>query len=167
MSIKSSLLSVGVIMAIFLIGGYFYGEHKYDKGYDDAVATLTTDSTAVVIDTFYVKADTVTKYEWVLVNVADVDSSKDALVYSTQLDTSIVIEGDTVATLREDISFSDGVFAILMDLELRPVEKIVEITRTEFRTVKVPVPADCTFPNTWLTGFISGLILFLSMVLLL
>ena len=153
MSIKSSLLSVGVIMAIFLIGGYFYGEHKYDKGYDDAVATLTTDSTAV--DTVLtVEYDTVYIY-FPYYAEAQIDTVYESLVFSTQIDTSVVINEDTVVVLKQDISFAPsfitdggggkwtvytqddfkGYFDIITDIQIRPVEKLVEVTKREFRTV--------------------------------
>ncbi|MFA9409468.1 MAG: hypothetical protein ACERKJ_11650, partial [Candidatus Dadabacteria bacterium] len=111
------IIAISITAVVLFASHFITYKVSYNKGYDDAVATLSIDSTVVVIDTFYVKADTVTKYEWLFVNVADVDSSKDALVYSTQLDTSIVMEDDTVATLKQDISFTEGIFKILSEIE--------------------------------------------------
>ena len=47
MSTKSTLIAAAVILLTFVAICYFYGEGKYRSGYNDAVATLTQDSTAV------------------------------------------------------------------------------------------------------------------------
>ena len=164
MSTKSTLISAGIILLVFAVIFYFYGEHKYDTGYDDAVATLTQDSTAV--DTVLtVEYDTVYIY-FPYYAEAVIDTVNEAIRYSTQIDTSVVIDSVEVAHITQDIYFSEGMFEILSKIDIYPIEKIIEVTKTQFRTVVKEVTVS-EFPNTWLTGFISGVISFLIMVLLL
>ena len=184
MSVKSTLIAAGIILLVFAVIGYFYGEHKYDTGYDDAVATLTQDSTSV--DTL-----TIVKYDTVYINIhhyirADVDTVNESLVFSTQIDTSVVIAEDTVVVLKQDISFAPsfitdgggnewtvytkddfkGYFDIITDIQIRPVEKLVEVVKKVFRTVKGPVPADPAFYNTFWFGSVFATIAILLIGLL-
>ena len=164
MSVKSTLWAIGIAIAVLIASNYYTYKTAYSKGYDDAVATLTIDSTAV--DTI-----TVVKYDTVYINIhhyirADVDTVNESLVFSTQIDTSVVVDADTMATLTQDISFSDGYFGIITDLFIRPTEKIVEVTKTVFRTVKVPVPADPAFYNTFWFGSVFATIAILLIGLL-
>ena len=176
MSTKSTIIAVVLLAAGLFASHYFTYKTAYSTGYDAAVATLSVDSTAV--DTVITKADTVFVIKFRHYVDADVDSiswvdetgQTDSvlfdIVYSTQIDTSVVSGTDTVATLTQNISFSNGYFDIVTDIQIRPVEKLVEVTKTSFRTVLKEVTVS-EFPNTWLTGFISGVISFLIMVLLL
>ena len=164
MSWKSTLITVGVIILTFAVIGYFYGEHKYIRGYDDTVATLSQDSTEVIIDTFYIKGRETTVYIPYYAE-AVIDTVDNTIIYSTQIDTSVVIDKDTIAVLTQDIVFSEGYFDILTNILIKPVEKLVKVTKTEFRTVIKEVEADPPFYNTWIAGFISGIVLFLSLVI--
>jgi len=171
-STKSTLIAIGIAIAVLIASNYYTYKTAYSKGYDDAVATLTTDS--VSVDTL-----TIVKYDTVYINIhhyirADVDTVSGALNealngainYSTNIDTSVVIDKDTVVVLRQDISFSEGYFDIITDIQIRPVEKLVEVTKTVFRTVKVPVPADPAFYNTFWFGSVFATIAILLIGLL-
>ena len=164
MSTKSTLIAVGIII-LMLIASFFTGRITcYRAGEDDTIANLTQDSTSV--DTL-----TIVKYDTVYINIhhyirADVDTVNESLVFSTQIDTSVVVDSVEVFHLKQSVSFSQGYFDIITDLQIRPVEKLIEVTKTSFRTVVKEVTVS-EFPDTWLTGFISGVISFLIMVLLL
>ena len=189
MSTKSLLISVGIVAVLLIASHYFTYKTAYSKGYDDAVATLTIDST---------KTDTITvvKYDTVYIKIhhytrADVDTvhnvTGDALIYKMLVDTSVVIAEDTVVVLKQDISFAPsfitdgggnewtvytkddfkGYFDIITDIQIRPVEKLIEVTKTVFRTVKVPVPADPPFYNTFWFGSVFATIAILLIGLLL
>ena len=165
MSVKSFLMAAGIEALIFVVFGYFYGEHKYDEGGDDTRASIVTDSTVVVTtDTVWAVADTVIRYEWLIVSEAVIDTVNDAVTYSTHIDTAVVIDGDTVAVIKQDISFVDGIYEILTKIEIRPVEKIINVVKTEFRTVIKEVRIS-SFPNTFLTGFISAIITIIALAL--
>ncbi len=166
MSFKSFLMAAGVEALIFVVFGYFYGEHKYDEGGDDTRASIVTDSTVVVTtDTVWAVADTVIRYEWLIINEAVIDTVNEVVTYSTQIDTAVVMGKDTVALISQDISLTEGIFQTLMKIDIRPIEKIVNVVKTEFRTVIKEVPADPPFYNTWITGFISGIISFILLVI--
>ena len=167
MSLKSTLIAAGVIALAFVVIGYFYGESRYDRGYADAVASIVQDSVEVRIDTVKVPYPVPVYYERKYSVVADVDTVNDAIIYHTSTDTTLIVGEDTVAVLTQDISFTEGIFEILTKLEIRPVERLIAITRTAFRTVPVFVPADPPFYNTWITGFISGIISFLLLAIFL
>ncbi len=158
-------MAAGIEALIFVVFGYFYGEHKYDEGGDDTRASIVTDSTVVVTtDTVWAVADTVIKYEWLIVNEAVIDTVNDAVTYSTRIDTAVVINKDTVAIINQDISLTEGIFETLMKIDIRPVEKIINVVKTEFRTVVKEVQIS-SFPNTFLTGFISAVITIITVAL--
>ena len=165
MSTQQVIIAAGISL-IILAAFYFYGGHKYDKGYADAVAAVTVDSTEVIIDTFYVETEVI-KYEWLIVNEGVIDTVNEGVRYSTSLDTTVVIAQDTVLSLKQDISFSEGMFEVLSKIDIYPIERFIEVNKTVFRTVEVPVPADPSFPNTFLTGFLSAVITIITLVLLL
>ena len=176
-----------------LIASFFTGRITcYRAGEDDTIANLTQDSTSV--DTL-----TIVKYDTVYINIhhyvrADVDTVSGALnealngaiIYSTNIDTSVVINEDTVVVLKQDISFAPsfitdgggnewtvytkddfkGYFDIITDIQIRPVEKLVEVVKKVFRTVKVPVPADPPFYNTFWFGSVFATIAILLIGLL-
>ncbi len=164
---RQIIIAAGITLAI-LAALYFYhtwyGNYRDQVGVDKTVATLSQDSTAIEIDTVWAVADTVIKYEWIFVNVADVDTVEDVLTYSTQLDTTIIIDKDTVLVLTADISFIEGIFETLMKIDIRPVEKIINVIKTEFRTVVREVSVS-EFPNTFITGFISMAILVIGFLI--
>jgi hypothetical protein len=164
MSVKSTLIALGVVL-IFIALGYFYGEKKYDTGYDDAINSITLDSTVTTADTVYTKGREVTVYIPYYVK-AIVDTVDESIIYSTELDTSVVIEQDTVVTLKQDISFSEGFFNILTDLVIKPIKETVTINTTQFQTVVKEIPVS-QFPNTFLTGFASALIIAIVSLILL
>ncbi len=150
------IIAAGITL-IILAAFYFYGNYREQVGVDKTIATLTVDSTITKTDTVWAKADTVIKYEWIFVNVADVDTVEDVLTYSTQLDTTVIIDKDTVLVLTADISLTEGIFETLMKIDIRLVEKLVTVTKTIFQTVIKEVSVS-EFPNTFLTGFISAVI---------
>ncbi len=165
MSVKSFLMAAGVEALIFVVFGYFYGEHKYDEGGDDTRASIVTDSTVMVTaDTVWAVADTVIRYEWLIVSEAVIDTVNEAVTYSTHIDTTVMIGGDTLAAITQDISFTEGIFETLMKIDIRPVELLVATTRTTFRTVIKEVSVS-KFPNTFLTGFISAVITIIAVAL--
>ena len=158
-------MAAGIEALIFVVFGYFYGEHKYDEGGDDTRASIVTDSTVVVtIDTVWTVADTVIVYEWLIVNEAVIDTVEDVLTYSTHIDTTVIMGTDTVASINQDISLTEGIFETLMKIDIRPVEKIINVVKTEFRTVVKEVQIS-SFPNTFLTGFISAVITIITVAL--
>ena len=158
-------MAAGIEALIFVVFGYFYGEHKYDEGGDDTRASIVTDSTVVVTtDTVWAVADTVIKYEWLIVNEAVIDTVNDAVTYSTRIDTAVVINKDTVAIINQDISLTEGIFETLMKIDIRPVEKIINVVKTEFRTVVKEVRIS-SFPNTFLTGFIPAIVTTIAVAL--
>jgi len=181
MTWKAGIIAGGIILILLAGSNFVNYKISYKAGYSAAVATLTQDSTVVTTDTVWAKADTVIKYEWLIVNEAVIDTVNDVVTYSTHIDTVIIKETtvamnyehyyeaytkkDTVAIINQDISFTEGIFKTLMKIDIRPVEKIINITETIFRTVEVPVSADPPFYNTWLAGFISGVISFLLLVI--
>ncbi len=156
MNTRPIIIAAGISL-IILAAFYFYGEHKDREGYNRAVATLTQDSTVVEIDTVRVPyPDPFPVYIKVKVE-AETDTTDNTIIYSTHIDTALVINKDTVAVINQDISFTDGIFETLMRIEIRPVEKIINVVKTEFRTVVKEVRIS-SFPNTFLTGFISAVI---------
>ncbi|KKL53276.1 hypothetical protein LCGC14_2277060 [marine sediment metagenome] len=164
MSVKSFLMAAGIEALIFVVFGYFYGEHKDSGGYDRAVATLSQDSMAVTTDTVWAVADTVIRYEWLIVSEAVIDTVNEVVTYSTRIDTAAVMGKDTVAVISQDISLTEDIFEILMKIDIRPVEKIINVVKTEFRTVVKEVRIS-EFPNTFLTGFISAVITIIAVAL--
>ena len=172
MSTKSTLIAVGIII-LMLIASFFTGRITcYRAGEDDTIANLTQDSTSV--DTL-----TIVKYDTVYIKIhhyvrADVDTVSGALNealngainYSTNIDTSVVVDSVEVFHLKQSISFSEGMFEVLSKIDIYPIEKIVEVTKTVFRTVKVPVPADPPFYDTFWFGSIFTAIAILLIGLL-
>ncbi len=164
MSLKSTLVAAGVILLILAASHYFTYRAGYSDGSDDKEATLTQDSTVVTTDTVWAKADTVIRFEWLIVNEAEIDTIEDVITYSTHIDTTIIIDKDTVAVINQDISLTEGIFETLMKIDIRPVEKIINVIKTEFRTVVKEVRIS-SFPNTFLTGFISMVILVIGFLI--
>ena len=164
---RQIIIAAGITLAI-LAALYFYhtwyGNYREQVGVDKTIATLTTDSTTVTSDTVWAVADTVIRYEWIFVNVADVDTVEDVLTYSTQLDTTIIMDKDTVLVLTADISLTEGIFETLMKIDIRPIEKIINVVKTKFRTVIKEVRIS-SFPNTFITGFISMAILVIGFLI--
>ena len=180
MSTKSLIVAGGIVLILLAVSNFITWRVTKNIVTDDVIATLTTDSTAV--DTVLtVEYDTVYIY-FPYYAEAQIDTVYESLVFSTQIDTSVVINEDTVVVLKQDISFAPsfitdgggnewavytkGDFKILTDLELRPVEKLVEVTKREFRTVPKEVPVS-KFPNTFMTGFVSGLLIAIILLIFL
>ena len=170
-----SILAMSIVIAVLVVTHYFYGEHRYKQGASDTVDSVTQDSVAV--DTVIVATiDTVFITSYYLIE-AKVDTVGEVLFYSANLDTTILVEKirkmggwtiyeeDTLAIIKEEITFSEGIFEVLRDIELRPIEVIRTITESIYQTVPVEVPADPPFYNTWIAGFISGVISFLILVI--
>ena len=134
--------------------------------YKDGQNSVIKDSTETRIDTVFVEVE-VTKYEWIIINEGVTDIVNDVVTYSTSLDSTFVIDEDTVAVLTQDISFTEGIFEILTKLEIRPVEKIINVTKTIFQTVPVEVPADPPFYNTFWFGSVFSTIAIILLALFL
>ncbi len=164
MNTKSTLIAIALLAAGLFAYHSWYGNYREQVGVDKTVATLTQDSTVVTSDTVWVVADTVIKYEWLIIKEADTDTIEDIITYSTHIDTALVINKDTVAVINQDISLTEGIFETLMKIEIRPVEKIINVIKTEFRTVIKEVRIS-SFPNTFLTGFISMVILVMGFLI--
>ena len=162
MSTKSTLVAAGIVLLLLAASHYFTYKTAYNKGYDDCLNTLTQDSTKKTVDTVYIKGREVTVYIPYYAE-AYTDTVQGAIVYKTQIDTSVVIEQDTVMHLTQDISLTEGIFEILSEIDIFPIERIVTVDKTTFRTVVKEVTVS-EFPNTFLTGLISGLVLFIIMV---
>ena len=132
--------------------------------YNDGQDSVIQDSTIVEIDTVRVPyPDPFPVYIKVKVE-AETDTTDDTITYSTHIDTALVIDKDTVAVINQDISITDGIFEVLMKIDIRPVEKIINVIKTEFRTVVKEVRIS-SFPNTFLTGFISAVITIIAVAL--
>ena len=157
-------MAIGTVLILLAISNYITFRVTKNIVTKDTIASLVIDSTEVIIDTVYVASEVV-KYEWLIVNEAEVDTTEDTIIYTTQIDTSIIIDKDTVVTLKQDISFSQGIFEILSNITIKPIEKIITVNRTEFRTVLKEVPAEPIWYNTWIAGFISGVVAFLILAL--
>ena len=162
-----TLKSIGVAICIILICiaiAYFYSERRYVKGFNDGVRSITLDSTITLIDTVEV-TDTI-EIRYYKEIEAEIDTVDDALVYSTSIDTSVVIKEDTVATLITDVVFTEGIFKIISKIDVFPVEKLITTERTVYQT-QVKEVAVSKFPNTFLTGFGTALVGVLIAIILL
>ena len=166
MSWKAGIIAGGIIL-ILLAGSNFVNWKLTSVSYYEAGQnSVIQDSMAVTAaDTVWAVADTVIKYEWLIVSEAVIDTVNEVVTYSTHIDTAVVINKDTVAIINQDISLTEDIFEILMKIDIRPVEKIINVIKTEFRTVIKKVAADPPFYNTWIVGFISGVISFLLLVI--
>ncbi len=165
MSFKSTLLVTGIVIAVLVAS--HYAVHIVTKNIvtEDVLASITQDSVVTVIDTVRVPyPDPFPVYLERTID-ADIDTVDNIITYSTQLDTTIIIDGDTVAVINQDISLTEGIFNILMNIELRPIEKTITITETVYQTITKEVPSSPPFYNTWIVGFISGVISFLILVI--
>jgi len=79
----------------------------------------------------------------------------------------VIIEQDTVALISQDISFTEGIFKILMDVEIRPIKETITIDKIIFQTVEVPVPANPPFYQKFTFGFVTGILLMLLTIIFL
>ena len=165
MTTKSLIVAGGIVLILLAVSNFITWRVTKSIVTDDVIATLTTDSTAV---------DTVLTVEYDTVYIyfpyyagALIDTVGDDIVYSTQIDTSVVDKGIEVFHLKQSVSFSNGYFDIITDIQIRPVEKLVEVTKTTFRTVLKEVPANPPFYNTYIFGSVSTIVVILLMVLLL
>ena len=154
MSVRSTLLAIGITIVVLIASHYFYGEFKYKSGHRDGVSSVVQDS--VKVDTVFVEVEVI-KYEWIVVKEAEVDTVDEIITYSTSLDSTFVVDKDTVAVLKQDISFTEGIFEILTNIEIRPIEKL--IIKTEYKTIEVLVPESNPFYNTTVFGIILTLVL--------
>ena len=98
---------------------------------------------------------------------AETDTTDGIITHFAETDTTVMIEEDTLAVITQGISFTEGVFKTLMEIDIRPVERLIAITRTTFRTVPVFTPADPPFYNTWVAGFISACVVVIGILVLL
>ncbi len=164
MTTKSTVIAIALLIAGLFAYHLWYGNYREQVGVDKTIATLIQDSTAVTVDTVWTVADTVIVYEWLIVNEAVIDTVEDVLTYSTHIDTTVIMGTDTVAIINQDISLTEGIFETLMKIDIRPVEKIINVVKTEFRTVVKEVRIS-SFPNTFLTGFISAIVTTIAVAL--
>jgi len=150
-AIAGSILFVLILLAGSNLITWKLTSKTYFK---DGVSSVVQDS--LKIDTVYVEIEVI-KYEWIVVKDAEVDTIDEIITYSTSLDSTFVIGEDTVVTLNQNISFTEGIFEILTNIEIRPIESL--IIKTEYKTIKVPVPEGNPFYNTTVFGIILTLVL--------
>ena len=130
----------------------------------DFIASVTKDSSETIIDTVWLKPDTIRIKSFVIIK-PEVDTLENIILYSAGFDTTIIENDDTLAVIKEEIIFDGNVFEVLRDIVIMPVEKLVIIENTKWQTAIVEVPADPPFHNTWIAGFISGVVSFLIIVI--
>ncbi|KKL93218.1 hypothetical protein LCGC14_1876960, partial [marine sediment metagenome] len=100
------------------------------------------------------------------VKKADFNIINEVGFHSADFDTMIVENGDTLAIIKENISFVDGMFELLRDIKIMPPEQSAETEDTiNWQTAIIEIPADPPFYNTWIAGFISGVISFVILVI--
>lgn len=145
-----------ILFVLILLAGSNYVTWKVtsETYYKDGVSSVVQDS--VKADTVWVEVEVI-KYEWIIVKQAEADTVDEIITYSTSLDSTFVIDEDTVAVLKQDISFTEGMFEILTNIEIRPIESI--IITTEYKTIVVPVPEGNPFYDTTVFGIILTLVL--------
>ena len=154
MSVKFNLIAAGILIVGLAALIYFYGGSRYKDGHRDGVSSVVQDS--LKVDTVFVDVPVI-EYEWIVIKEAEVDTVDKVITYSTSLDSTFVVDKDTVAVLKHDISFAEGIFEILTNIEIRPVEKL--IIKTEYKTIEILVPESNPFYNTTVFGIILTLIL--------
>ena len=159
------VVTIFLILSIFVAIAYFYSERRYVAGYNAGFHSVIQDSSITHTDTVFT-TDTV-KVRYDVVREAEIDTINDALRYTTQIDTSVYENGTKVATLKQDISLTRGIFSILTDIDVFPVERLVTTTETVYQTATVEVPASPPFYNTFWFGSASTIIAILLIVLLL
>ena len=165
MSWKAGIIAGGIILILLAGSNLVTWKLTSVSYYKDGQDSVVQDSVITDIDTVKIPYPVPVYYEKKETKKAEIDSTEDAIIYTTSLDSTFVIDGDTVATLTQEIAFSEGMFTILSKIKIYPMESIIDSTTTVYQTVEVPVPADPPFYNTWVTGFISGIISFLLLVI--
>jgi len=127
--------------------------------------SVTKDSSETIIDTVWLKPDTI-RIRTASVKKADFNIINEVGFHSADFDTMIVENGDTLAIIKENISFVDGMFELLRDIKIMPPEQSAETEDTiNWQTAIIEIPADPPFYNTWIAGFISGVISFVILVI--
>jgi len=164
MSLKT-IIVVGVALAVLAAILYFTWQNGYNSGVDYTIDSITQDSVTTTIDTVMVK-DTVFISKWYKID-AEIDTIDDKIVYSVELDTTVVANGDTLLVIEEDIFFSEGVFDIFRDIQIRTYDRVVTIIDSVFQTVVREVPADPPFYQKFTFGFIVGIVAMLITVIFL
>ncbi len=152
-AIAGSIIFVLILLASSNFVNWKLTSKAYYKDGQNSVIqdSVKTDTLTVIkIDTFYINIHHYIK--------AKVDTVGEVVFYSAKTDTVIIENQDTLAIIKEEITFNEGIFEVLMDIEIRPVEKLVEITKTVFRTAMVEVPADPPFYNTFWFGTVFTII---------
>lgn len=149
-----------LFILILLAGSNFVNWKLTSKAYYKAGQnSVVQDSIITDIDTVKVPYPVPVYYEKKETKKAEIDSTEDAIIYTTSLDSTFVMGGDTVATLVQEIAFSEGMFDILSKIKIYPIESIIDSTTTVYQTVEVPVPADPPFYNTfWFASAFWGLV---------
>lgn len=157
---------MGIVITVLFASHYSSNRAGYNSGYKDAVNSITQDSVIIIeTDTVFVAEYFPIYLEWE--READVDTVDDIITYSTHIDTTVIIEQDTVALISQDISFTEGIFKILMDVEIRPIKETITIDKIIFQTVEVPVPANPPFYQKFTFGFVTGILLMLLTIIFL
>ena len=156
MSTKLILIAAGLLIlaAIF----YFYGEHKENVGVEKTLASLTADSLKVtqdsvktIVDTFYVKGDTIRL-------PAEKEMADSGIMFRTELIIPVIVGLDTVGMIKQKVSFDSGkeMFNIIIEeLIIKPVTKYIPVLmKTYYQTAIREVAADPPFYNTFWFGVI-------------
>ncbi len=147
-----------IIFVLILLAGSNFVNWKitstsyYNDGYNDGQSSIVQDSTRA--DTVRVPyPDPFPVYIEREIE-AETDTIDSVITYSAKIDTTVMKGGDTVAVITQDLYFTEGIFKTLMEIEIRPVERLVLITKTTFSTVPVFVNIDPPFYNTTVFGII-------------
>ncbi len=158
MSWKFGIIAGGVILALLAVIFYFYGEHKENVGVEKTLTSLTEDSLRItqdsvkaIIDTFYIKGDTIRL-------PAEKEMADSGMVFKTELTIPVIVGLDTVGMIKQKVSFDseEEVFDIIIEeLIIKPVTKYIPvIMKTYYQTAIREVPADPPFYNTFWFGVI-------------
>lgn len=117
------------IALIVIVGGaYWYGTCNREPA-----------EAEVVIETEYIKGDTVTIYKDRFFSVTKIDTvtiTEEGDTIKTHFDSTFVYEGDTVLTINADVSIADMIAEWFVGIDYRQVEKIatdsVKTTTTKY-----------------------------------
>ena len=138
---------------------YFYGEHKENAGVEMGKGMVMHDSTTVRIDTVIKKVPDPFPVYYERKKQAEVDTLENIIFYSAGFDTTVVVDGDTLAVITEDVIFDGNMLEVIREIKIIPVEKLIIKTITEWQTVMMEVPADPPFYNTfWFASIFWGLV---------
>ena len=166
MNWKTSLIAAGFMIALLAICYFIRFDAGYKEGVKDTIARLKQDS--IKIDT--TKADQIIaeasdiEIEYIPAGKKEITKQDSSYIVATGiLDTTLAdAKGDTVS-LKGKLLYDEsinGFQAYFDNIIIKPIEKTVTVVKTIYKTVTVEVPTKPPFYNTYLFGFINGIILF-------